>query len=321
VDQNAHRQSLHYAARRYGPGLLLLALTGAVCVVSTERALGEFFVFKGEPPWMLLVFALQVIAAVVVAYLLGVRSSLVPVSDTFIAPRHQRMLKNPWARIWLWGALAILLIAPWAIDGGEFPRVSEQTLEEVADGPELYAAAKAGNPAAADQLGNYLLNQHQDRAALKLFRLAAKEGSVDGQYDLATLRLYGRGGLKPDEAEAAQWYAQAIRPRNPPPPTVAENVPPARRDAHLCLTVRDPGPTHSTSRRDCSLRSPEADSYGYDLHLHYEETRLIAIREDGFEILFTRAEEQRVKKTTVFFPFGKITQTKALGWEVTGEFK
>jgi len=343
VDQKANRKSLLHAVRsawhalkvawnaeelrffslawRYGPGLLLLALTCTVCVGSTERALGELFVFKGEPPWMLLVFAVQVIAAVVLAFLIGVRSSVVPVSDTFIAPRHQQLLKSPKARYWLWGALVVLLLAPWAFDGGEFPRVPEQTLEEIADGAELYASAKKGNPAAADQLGNYLLDKHQDRAALKLFRLAAKEGSADGQYDLATLRLYGRGGLKADETEATEWYAQAIRLRNPPAPTVAESVPAVRRDAQLRLTVRDPGPTKSTSCGDCSLRYPVWSGSGHDRHFHYAETRLMAIREDGFEVLLTKAEEQMVKKATVFFPFGKITQTKALGWEVTGEFK
>jgi hypothetical protein len=56
-------------------------------------------------------------------------------------------------------------------------------------------------------------------------------------------------------------------------------------------------------------------------NVSFEEERLIAIKTDGFEILFTKRENGVVQTNIVLFYYGQITQTNTLGWKIVGNFK
>ena len=42
--------------------------------------------------------------------------------------------------------------------------------------------------------------------AVELFRIAAKEGDLEGQFNLGLMLSEGRGTTRKDEVEAAVWY-------------------------------------------------------------------------------------------------------------------
>ncbi|HEY3898825.1 MAG TPA: hypothetical protein VGM54_09445 [Chthoniobacter sp.] len=297
--------------------ILLLALPVVVFYESANFALS--FLFTARPTWVVVLFASEVTLACGFLLLFSLRAFAHRFSPDFV-PRHIRFwLATLNARNWLFATLVFLLIAPCAFVEGEIPQVSGEILKGIPDGTNLYASAKAGSPSAADQLGLNLLQEHQDRPAAKLFQMAAKRGLADAKYHLAFMYLASRGGLTGGESKATQWYAEAIRPPAPPPPTVGESVPTTRRDSVLRLIIHDVEKGYTISGKS-SLQSPGGSSYGHDSHFHYERFRLIAIREDGFEITLWRAEERAVRQANVFFRFGEITKANAIGWEVSGKF-
>ena len=111
---------------------------------------------------------------------------------------------------------------------------------------------------------------------------------------------------------------------------VAPNTPDSARHAVLHLLVVEPGGKIGGYR---SLESPSGSGSGSDGH--FSEERIVAIRPDGFEVLFTQgydpalhtdvSEDRRkprsVQTATIFFHFGETTNTTAIGCEITGTFK
>jgi hypothetical protein len=53
----------------------------------------------------------------------------------------------------------------------------------------------------------------------------------------------------------------------------------------------------------------------------YNEERLVAIRADGFLILFTQREGGFTQTNIILFPYGQTTETNALGWQIVGRYK
>lgn len=105
---------------------------------------------------------------------------------------------------------------------------------------------------------------------------------------------------------------------------VASGLPAAIRDAVMKLSlVATNGPSANDwiekiggSR---SLRSPVgsgSDSFG-----HFSEQMLLAIRSDGFVMLFTKREGAVEQTNVIVFPYDQTTQTNALGWKITGRYK
>jgi hypothetical protein len=52
----------------------------------------------------------------------------------------------------------------------------------------------------------------------------------------------------------------------------------------------------------------------------YAEERLIAIQADGFVIRFTDRVGGEIRTNFVLFPFGQITETNTLGWNIIGDY-
>ena len=54
---------------------------------------------------------------------------------------------------------------------------------------------------------------------------------------------------------------------------------------------------------------------------HYDENRLLAIRPEGFLMLFTERDSGVVQTNAVLFRYGESTETNTLGWRIIGRFK
>jgi hypothetical protein len=52
----------------------------------------------------------------------------------------------------------------------------------------------------------------------------------------------------------------------------------------------------------------------------YDEERLIAIRADGFMIQFTKRAGREMRTNYVLFPYGRTTETNAVGWDIVGSY-
>jgi len=68
-----------------------------------------------------------------------------------------------------------------------------------------------------------------------------------------------------------------------------------------------------------SLGSPVGS--GGDSVGHYHENRLLAIRAEGFLMLFTSRDGGVVQTNVVLFRYGEVTETNTLGWKIVGQFK
>jgi hypothetical protein len=53
----------------------------------------------------------------------------------------------------------------------------------------------------------------------------------------------------------------------------------------------------------------------------YDENRLLAIRAEGFQMLFTERDGGVVQTNIVLFRYGEDTETNTLGWKIVGRFK
>jgi len=60
---------------------------------------------------------------------------------------------------------------------------------------------------------------------------------------------------------------------------------------------------------------------GSDSSGHYDEERLLAIRADGFLMLFTKRDGGVGQTNAVLFRYGEATETNTLGWKIVGRFK
>jgi len=72
----------------------------------------------------------------------------------------------------------------------------------------LAASSKAGYKEAHFQLGKLLLELEKNEEAFEFIKLAAEEGSADGQLELGILLAYGHGCVR-DEAKARRWLNRA----------------------------------------------------------------------------------------------------------------
>ncbi len=104
---------------------------------------------------------------------------------------------------------------------------------------------------------------------------------------------------------------------------VSKDLPATISNAVLSLVmIRPPNASPSTygakNSLRCSLESPGGSSSdGY----HFQEERLIAIRSEGFVVLFTERAGTNVQTNAVLFHYGETNETNVLGWKVTGRFK
>jgi hypothetical protein len=54
---------------------------------------------------------------------------------------------------------------------------------------------------------------------------------------------------------------------------------------------------------------------------HYDEERLLAIRAEGFLMVFTKLKGIAVETSVVLFRYAEVTETNTLGWTIVGQFK
>ena len=109
------------------------------------------------------------------------------------------------------------------------------------------------------------------------------------------------------------------RARQLPPPAVKifPGVSATHRQAVLHLAVYTPDDGNQYGSR--SLASPVGSSRGSDGH--FQEERLVAIQESGFQVLLTRSFRKAVQTVIIDFSYGKHTEVNALGCKVVGEFE
>ena len=111
--------------------------------------------------------------------------------------------------------------------------------------------------------------------------------------------------------------------------TVGINISPKvsslRRNAVLSIIVREPSnyskanPVRFSIGTICSVDSPDVTWSGLDGSSW--ERRLVAVREDGFEVRFTKILGLDIQTNNVLFHYGKTTETNALGINVVGKYK
>lgn len=105
---------------------------------------------------------------------------------------------------------------------------------------------------------------------------------------------------------------------------ISPGLPASSTNAVLHLRLVPTLDASSTNKREMiagsrSLNSPVGS--GGDSSGHYHEQRLVAIRVDGFLILFTKRDGGATQTNSLVFPYGQTTQTNALGWRIVGYFK
>ena len=139
----------------------------------------------------------------------------------------------------------------------------------------------------------------------------------DKQYNRPWLYGDGKYSTVWYDLRGVVWFPHDNGSTERPLVNVAHDAPEAARHAVLNLRVRTPN--HGTSGGTRALDDPVGSGSGSDGH--FEEERLIAIKADGFEVLLTQGQDKTVQTATVFFPFGKSTEEKVLGCEVSGKYK
>ena len=107
---------------------------------------------------------------------------------------------------------------------------------------------------------------------------------------------------------------------------VSQNLPVSLRNAVLNLHVRDPIDTLVTNCQswggNYNLNYPAGSGLVMEgTNQFFEENRLLAIKPEGFEVLFTKRENDAVQTNCVLFRYGEVTQTNTLGWTIVGKFK
>jgi|ERR1039458_8638857 hypothetical protein len=118
--------------------------------------------------------------------------------------------------------------------------------------------------------------------------------------------------------------------RESPPRTdveVSQGLPPSVSNAVLHLVLISPtnaSPTNHTEKYEMMGGNRSLDhpvGWGSNSSGRYDEDRLLAIREEGFVILFTKRDGGVVQTNAVLFRYGETTETNTLGWKIVGRFK
>ncbi len=107
------------------------------------------------------------------------------------------------------------------------------------------------------------------------------------------------------------------------PVEVSSGLPAAITNALLIVRMSKPNDASPTNYKELisgtrSLQSPMGSSSSGQ---NYQEERLVAIKPEGFVLLFTDREGEIVHTNLVVFPYGQTTETNALGWKIVGQYK
>jgi hypothetical protein len=119
---------------------------------------------------------------------------------------------------------------------------------------------------------------------------------------------------------------------------VDTNVPIQIQNALLHIHIYSPPPQEWEASGARSLKSPGGGGSSEDsaTNIYTEGDELIAIKTNGFEIRFVESDypilhtnnvrilqrEKGYRHTSiVLFPYGKTTETNALGWKIVGKFQ
>ncbi|MGA2540252.1 MAG: hypothetical protein ABSG78_01685 [Verrucomicrobiota bacterium] len=71
----------------------------------------------------------------------------------------------------------------------------------------------------------------------------------------------------------------------------------------------------------CNRSLAQPVGWGSNSTGHYDEQRLLAIRAEGFVMLFTERDGGVVHTNAVLFRYGQTNETNTLGWKIVGRFK
>lgn len=105
---------------------------------------------------------------------------------------------------------------------------------------------------------------------------------------------------------------------------VSPGLPASASNAVLHLVLISPTNALPTSPHEMiggnrSLAHPVGS--GSDSSGRQDEDRLLAIRPDGFLMMFSKRYGSVVHTNVVLFRYGETTETNTLGWKIVGRFK
>ena len=112
------------------------------------------------------------------------------------------------------------------------------------------------------------------------------------------------------------------KPSSDPVVRVSKDVPASLRQSVLKVTTVMP--EQGTSYGSRSLASPVGSGSSSDngQNRRFHEMRLLAIDSTGFRMRLTIGkQDQPTQRATIFFPFGKVTETTVLNCKVVGRFE